>query len=188
MPKSTNHDFLTFFYCVIAGVALCLLCDLFRAVRKNMKLSKAATFILDVLFFIISALLTFFMQFIFINGEIRWFVIIGEFSGFLSCRCTLSRLFSKLLDLIFKWISKLVSPVFTLFSELAGKINQILHKIFFFLLNKSKNILKLITFLVYNINYYKKRNGQKSTDSSQKRKRGENNGKKKRVKRKKHFA
>lgn len=151
MPKVTNYDVLTFFYCILAGVALSVLCDIFRALRKYMKLGKAAVFAVDFLFFVIAALVTFYMQFIYSNGGIRFYILFGEICGFLAARCTLSPLNNMLFLRIYRIIRAIVRPIKCVISAIYRKTLAVCKKICKKMLVFEKNILKSVGGLVYNV-------------------------------------
>lgn len=151
MPKVTNYDALTFFYCVLAGVALSLFADVLRALRKYFRLGKAAVFITDLAFCIIAAVLTFLMQFVYSNGTIRFYILSGEVCGFLSARVALSPFINRIFAWIYKILCLIIRPIKKIIFAVWRKAFQMCKKIFKKLHLFAKNILKSIGGLVYNI-------------------------------------
>ena len=151
MPKTTNHDFLLLFYCVIAGVMLCVVCDVFRILRKTAKHEAVLTFILDFLFLIMASLTTFFMQFIYSNGQLRWYIAVGETVGFISARICISPWLMRVLNKAASAIKLIFKPL----KIIAGKLRKQIIKLLVFVqknINKiCKNVLKLTGSLLYNV-------------------------------------
>ena len=71
-----------------AGLAICLLYDMFRAVRKTIKTTDFMTYIEDILFWICVAVFLIYLIFIFSTGELRFFmflaICIGGFIYYIS--------------------------------------------------------------------------------------------------------
>ena len=173
---------------MLAGVLLALICDAFRSIKKNLRLNTYIVFIFDLLFFFFASIVTFLMQFIYSNGQIRWYIILGELLGFLAERISVSPLFSKLLDIIFNAILFVFKPVFSFVHKTTLGFALFLEHIMKKAYKNVKNILKCTPVLLYNIIYYiKKRKLSKRPNSVKKQRRRENNGKKKKqLKRQKH--
>lgn len=172
MPKATNHDFLLLFYCVVAGVFLCVLCDIFRAVRKSSKHESALTFILDFLFMITAALTTFFMQFIYSNGHLRWYIALGEIIGFISARICISPWLLRLLSKLFMMIKLLLKPIKAVVRACVVKIALIFSLLEKNIIKICKNVLKWARKMLYNVkdksqnkqNAFHKKSGLKRGD------------------------
>ncbi|MGN0113975.1 MAG: spore cortex biosynthesis protein YabQ [Acutalibacteraceae bacterium] len=181
MPKVTNYDALTFFYCLLAGVALSLFADLLRALRKYLKLGKAAVFVTDLVFCIIAAILTFLMQFIYSNGTIRFYILSGELCGFLAARVAISPLINKLFAWIHKLLCLIIRPIKAIIATVWQKVSLICKKLCKKLQLFAKNILKSIGSLVYNIiNVAFRRNANNVRKSKVKAERSRGKKKKKR--------
>ncbi len=73
------------------GAVLCLLYDVFRLLRLALSSGRVAIFIEDVLWFFLSALVTYMLCLARCKGEVRGFIIIGEVLGFLLWRISASR-------------------------------------------------------------------------------------------------
>ena len=184
MPKVTNYDVLTFFYCVLAGVALSIFADMLRALRKYCKFGGVSAFIADLFFCITAAVVTFLMQLIYSNGSIRFYILFGELCGFSAARVIISPLSNRLFRLLYKIICTVIRPiksflstVIRLFCGLCKKICEKLRPI-------AKNILKCAGGLVYNIsNSMHRNNAVKTRKSDSKAERSRGKKKKKRKKR-----
>ena len=177
MPKVTNYDVLTFFYCVLAGVALSLFADILRALRKYIRFGKAAVFVTDLVFCIIAAVLTFLMQFIYSNGTVRFYILSGELCGFLAARVAIS----PVCNMLFAWIHRIFYIIVRPIKAITMTVCQIVRKICKKLQLIAKNILKSADVLVYNIiNVAFRRNANKSHKSNVKAERSRGKKKKKR--------
>lgn len=175
MPKVTNYDVLTFFYCVLAGVALSLFADILRALRKYLKLGKAAVFITDLVFCIIAAVLTFLMQFIYSNGSVRFYILSGELCGFLSARVAVSPISNRLFLWLHRIICLIIRPIKAVLSKGWSFTSKICKKICEKMRLFEKNILKSVGVLVYNIKcvlYRKNANNTHKSNSKAERLRG----------------
>ena len=91
MEISLINQASTFLVSVILGVFLSFLFDLFRALNASFKLSKKKVLINDIIYFVVSAVITFMCILIINLGEVRIYIIIGEILGFIVYRITLSR-------------------------------------------------------------------------------------------------
>ncbi len=64
------------------GLIIGILYDVLRIVRILLSFSKIATFVTDFLFSVLSAVMTFLFCLSVTNGEVRLYIILGEFIGF----------------------------------------------------------------------------------------------------------
>ena len=61
----------------LAGLLICLLYDMFRAVRKTIKTSDFMTYIEDIIFWILVIIFLIYLIFILSSGELRFFMFIA---------------------------------------------------------------------------------------------------------------
>lgn len=118
-------------YALLVGVLLCLSYDLIRFFNK---LTKPSTFVLalvDIIYWIYAAVVTFCFFMLFSKGVIRLYAYLGFFTGFFICRITISKLFMIALDCIIKllkiisfWIRKPVVFVGSFLQNIAVKIGK----------------------------------------------------------------
>ena len=87
------HQALTFLYSIGFGSIICLYYDVFRSLRRAVSFSNFAIALQDLFFWILSAFTTFIFLLVRCNGEIRFFVIMGEALGFFLARATISKIF-----------------------------------------------------------------------------------------------
>lgn len=64
------------------GLIIGILYDVLRVVRILLSFSKIATYVTDFLFSVLSAVMTFLFCLSVTNGEVRLYIILGEFIGF----------------------------------------------------------------------------------------------------------
>lgn len=127
-----NQLYLLFIF-IISGIVIGIFFDIFRILRKSFKTSDLITYIEDALFWIITAIFLLVIIFIFQDGQIRNYTVLGLIIGFVVYILTISKYFIKI-------------NVF-LINLLKNLINKII-KILFYPL---KLIFKPISFLVINI-------------------------------------
>lgn len=146
-----KQQLISFCYSLILGILLCILYDLFKAIRINMKLKFICIFISDVLYFIISAFLTFLILLALTNGEIRAFILIGELLGFILCRISISKISYLIFSLIIKAIYKVKKTIYNCFYGAYDIVIDffilLFNKIYIFLKIALKNIKKLLKYL-----------------------------------------
>ncbi len=97
---------LSFLYSLLFGVALSACYDFIRVLHRKTVHSVLAIQIIDVLFFIISAFITFCFLMIYAKGQIRLYLLLGELLGFLLWSLTLSAVLQKILIALFDFFSK----------------------------------------------------------------------------------
>lgn len=102
---------------VLLGIVLSMYSDIFRIIRKVKKHSKVSVFIEDLLFFMVSAFVTFMLLMARCNGEVRGYMILGEVLGFLLFRLTVSRI-------TLPFFYKIISFVAGLFSKISGVLER----------------------------------------------------------------
>lgn len=105
MAQNQAYLFLVF---SLTGVAIGVIFDFFRIIRRNIKTSNIITYIQDIIFWILTGILVLYNIWYFNNGELRIYVFLGIIMGVLIYITTLSELvikvFSKIISLIIKFI------------------------------------------------------------------------------------
>lgn len=97
-----------FFLSMGIGVVIGVLYDLFRILRMSLTDHKAIVVIQDVLFWSVSAVLSFLFVFVVNNGEFRGFLAIGEIAGFVLYYFTLGAVIFKISGWLVNWIKKIL--------------------------------------------------------------------------------
>lgn len=123
----------SFLYAMALGAVLSLVYDIFRIIRVAFGGKKTAVFVEDLLFSLVALVLTFVFVIAFNNGELRFFVLIGELFGFVVCHYTVGRVilsFSRAIINGVKWVLKLIfTPILKLFKKTLLKIREIKKKL-----------------------------------------------------------
>ena len=112
----------TFFYSqigifliyLISGVLICLLYDIFRAIRKTVKTPDIVTYMEDAVFWIIVAVFLIYLIFILNSGEIRFFMFLAICLGGIAYYFTLSKYFMKFSVHILTFIKVIIKKIITI--------------------------------------------------------------------------
>ena len=113
---------LAFLYSLLLGTLLCAIYDVFRIIRIAFGGKTLAVFIEDIVFSLASIVITFVFVIAFNNGELRFFVLIGEFLGFVFYYLTFGKLTMFFSKAIIKLIKKLIFIICTPFVRLCKAI------------------------------------------------------------------
>lgn len=97
-----------FLMAVLCGIIIGVINEFFRFLRYMGVNSTVAIFIQDILFMSIIAFLSFFFSLCYNKGEVRFFILVGEFCGFLVFRYTIGLLTGKLFLFLRFCIRKIV--------------------------------------------------------------------------------
>ncbi len=85
---------------LIYGAALCVLYDIMRLLHRRGVRSPVAVFLLDILFWAAAAAATFCLALLYAGCHIRFYLIAGEFIGFVIFRLLFSDIFLKIAEWI----------------------------------------------------------------------------------------
>lgn len=97
---------------IAVGAILSFLYDIFKSIRFAFKSNKQHILFYDILYFFISAFITFIFILSVNCGEIRFYIIAGEIIGFCIYCMTLSRLFMKFFICMISILKKVVNKVY----------------------------------------------------------------------------
>ncbi len=125
-----SNQLFTFLLSVVLGFIFCIIYDLLRAVRKVGFNSATATFITDILYWIVIAFLTFIFLLARTNGEIRGYVLFCALGGFVIFRFTVSKLLFKLFVLIVCGMVKAVRLIHSVFYSIYDRFSNQINKVF----------------------------------------------------------
>ena len=92
----------TLFYSLGTGVLLCLSYDIIRFINRLIRPGAVVIFLMDLIYWIYAAAITFSFFMLFSKGVVRFYAYIGFFVGFIISRITISKLFMLLLT----WLNK----------------------------------------------------------------------------------
>lgn len=137
MGISISEQALEFLAACLLGAGIGVLYDVFRILRIAFKHGRIITIAEDLLFWILSAVITFFFLLLFSEGQVRVYILLGELLGFtvyyFSLGCLVMRfsewiihLIKRLLKLLYKL---LISPFVKLFSFIFRRIKGLVTKI-----------------------------------------------------------
>ncbi|MCI9627047.1 MAG: spore cortex biosynthesis protein YabQ [Clostridia bacterium] len=137
MTVSINEQTLIFFSCVLDGILIGFIFDVFRILRTAYKLNKIFTTISDVCFWAIALFIVFMTIYITGDGQIRWFVFLGCAIGFLLYLFSIS-------PLIVKTVVKIIRAVNTFLWKCLRILFRPFYKIFKFFAKKSGKLKKFV--------------------------------------------
>jgi spore cortex biosynthesis protein YabQ len=119
-----------FLFFVLIGLILGIIFDVFRIIRKCFKNSDLITYIQDIIFILIAAIILLLGIFIINNGEVRAYLFFGIIIGILLYFITISKYFVNLSSKIILFIKKVIfKPIFDFIRKLLKKIREFMIKI-----------------------------------------------------------
>ena len=125
MAQNQAYLFLVF---SLTGVAIGLLFDFFRILRRSIKTNNLITYIEDILFWMLTGLLILYNIWYFNDGEIRIYIFIGIIMGLLVYMSTLSsiliKIFTKILQTIIKVLKFPIKTIISFLSKIFTIIKQ----------------------------------------------------------------
>lgn len=110
---SVSSQVYVFLYTVAGGIAIAFIYDWFRLARRVIKTNNFIIQIQDLAFWLIVALLLFFLLFLTNDGEIRGYVFLGTIIGAALYFLLLSRLFMAISLFIVRIIARLLNILIT---------------------------------------------------------------------------
>ena len=137
MAQNQAYLFIVF---SLTGVAIGVLFDIFRVLRKSFKTADIITYLEDILFWVLTGLLVLYNIWYFNNGEIRLFMFLGIIMGILIYMLTLSNILIKIFFLILSTLKKVIlklikimkipfKPIMSIFRKINNLIVPILNEI-----------------------------------------------------------
>ena len=114
MSTFFNSQIGIFLIYLIAGVLICLLYDIFRAVRKTVKTPDLVTYIEDTIFWILVAIFLIYLIFVLNSGEIRFFMFIAICLGGIVYYFTLSKYFMNISVHILTFVKIIVKKLLSI--------------------------------------------------------------------------
>ena len=112
----------TFLMFILTGLAIGILFDIFRILRRSFKTKDFITYIEDILFWIFTGIILLYSIFTFNNGELRGFVFIGVLLGIILYILTLSKYLIKICVYAVNIIKKIIIFPIKLLANLVKKI------------------------------------------------------------------
>jgi len=123
------------FIFALTGIAIGILFDIFRIIRKSFKTPDFITYLEDILFWILTGFILLFTIFTFNNGEIRVYIFIGLIFGIITYMLTLSKYFINISVNILRFVKRILSfPIHII----CNFINKFIFRPIIFILQKNK--------------------------------------------------
>lgn len=129
MVLSTANQAYVFLATVYGGVVIGLFFDIYRMVRRIFRPGKFITGIMDLIFWVIIALFSFFILFYINDGQVRFYSFLGIGLGWGLYILSISQFIMWIFDLIYKWVSKLLAWIFKIIKWPFVKIFQGINKV-----------------------------------------------------------
>lgn len=114
MNNFFNNELWLFAIYIASGIIICVLFDIFRALRKSIKTPDVITYIEDSIFWIITSIFLIYLIFILNSGNIRIYTFIGLALGGLVYYFSISKYFMKITVNIFTFLKKVFAEVFSI--------------------------------------------------------------------------
>ena len=119
MAQNQAYLFLVF---SLTGVAIGILFDFFRILRRSIKTSNIVTYIQDILFWSLTGIIVLYNIWYFNNGELRIFVFLGLILGILIYMATLSSIIVKIFTRIMIFLINILKVPFKMIYKIISKI------------------------------------------------------------------
>lgn len=127
-----------FLFFILIGVIIGIIFDLFRIIRKCFKTSDVITFIHDLMFLLISAVILLFSIFIVNNGEIRGYMFLGIALGIVVYLVSISKYIINICTKIILFIRKIIiNPIMKSIIKVCNFTKKIVKNVYN---NLSKNL------------------------------------------------
>lgn len=145
---SNSDQAVSFLIFLISGLLLRMFYDIMRAKRRVSVSGYVRTFVFDIIFWLVSAAVTFLLLLVRTNGEVRGYALLAQLLGFIICGFTVSKIWTKFLVVIFKAAygvcRKSSSAVYRIFDIAAHKTSNGFKTVAKSLKNKAKGAKKLL--------------------------------------------
>lgn len=129
MAQNQAYLFLVF---SLTGVAIGIIFDIFRILRRTFKTANIITYIEDVLFWVLTGFLILYNIWYFNNGEIRIYIFLGIIMGILIYLSTISNIviksFTKFLSILIKILGLPFKSIMSIFRKIFTNILTIFTK------------------------------------------------------------
>ena len=119
-----------FLFFILTGGVIGILFDIFRILRKCFKTSDIITYIHDILFLLISAIILLISIFIINGGEIRGYMFVGITLGIIIYLISLSKYFICISTKILLLLKRIIiNPIIKLSKKFLGLLKTIARKL-----------------------------------------------------------
>lgn len=135
LEVTLSSQLYTFLYSIVCGAAAGVVYTILSFIRTVFKNKRSITFLCDVAFMLIFAVITYIFSVGFTQGFVRVYVLAGEIIGFVVFKLTLGSLSQRLFRYIFSIFSKISAIIQKNISVFAKKVLKQSHKMLY---NKDK--------------------------------------------------
>lgn len=144
MQISLLNQFEIFFIAIIFGAVLGIIYDFLTIHRIITNSDRLSVTLQDIIFFALGGILSFLFIMVVTGGNIRSYIIVAEFLGFLMYHVTLGRIFIKIFSKIIFRIKRIFSKLYLIiFIPIIGFMQRKCTFFILFIKNKFKNIKNL---------------------------------------------
>ena len=144
---------------ILNGFLISILFDFFRILRKSFKTNDFITYIEDILFWIITALIILYSIFKFTNGNLRAFIFVGIAIGIIVYMLIFSKIFIKINLYIINIMKNITDYVLIKpFKFIFNIVKKIIFKPATFLIINLKKILSVFRINIKSLLFKKKKN------------------------------
>ena len=123
MTISLAGQTVAFLYSCALGAGLCVIYDIFRALRMFFLFGRVLTAVFDVLYFFLAAIFTFAFFMAVSQGEVRGYLYFGELIGWLLYYETIGTLLFRLQNGIFRFLRRITRKIAAPFRSLGKKLS-----------------------------------------------------------------
>jgi spore cortex biosynthesis protein YabQ len=143
-----------FFFAIVMGGVISTFYDIIKILRITFKFDKVKIFFFDMGYFFVSGIVTFLFIIAFNNGEIRFYVIVGEIIGFYLYRLLAGNTVVKYVCRFLRFLKAILSPIVIFLKVKIKNISLFLIKPITTLLDKflfnAKKNLRISKKMLYN--------------------------------------
>ena len=139
MAENQAYLFVIFTF---VGIIIGIVFDIFRILRKTFKTNDIITYIEDILFWIITGIIIIFSMYMFCDGQLRFFMIIGITIGTMIYMLTISKYVIDVSVFIIKIMKKIIIYPIKILTNIFKKV--IFNPFTFICINIRKNFVKKI--------------------------------------------
>lgn len=157
----------TFILSICLGAVICFIYDIFKAMHLTFLKGFLEVLVTDLMFWLISGVLTYLFLIIRCNGIVRAYVLCGIVLGFCSLRLTISKFLVRFLCVVGNIIMSILHFISNKFKVILLSINKYLKKV----KNAVKKVLQKSFKVMYNqLNYLinSKKKGRSEKDGNRK--------------------
>lgn len=132
-----------FIMSMLLGIVFWVLYDIIRAFRLVFNIKGVTLFTVDVLYMLLCSLATFLLSLAYLNGSVRFFIILGAFLAFVILHFTVGKIFCKININLVILLKRYYNKIINLFEKIIKKLLKILYKVLY---NICEKIYKFVGF------------------------------------------